>query len=378
MYRQKPLNPSAFRRLIECHFKAERSHRKALCSVGFFLLVLALPLNAQASRSGKIYSLEEAQKELGTLSWDPFFQSGTFTQGEHRLNFYSGAAGEQGSALLDSRELVSLYVPYLENGRLLFPASFVEPVRAAFSRIEEEDRTRFRIAAVIIDPGHGGKDSGAVGTHTVNGRTFRSVEKDITLTVSKSLAGTLSAAFPEKRILLTRRGDTNPTLEQRVSIANAVTLRENEAIIYISIHANASLNKTARGYELWYLPPETRRTLIDREKSDDPAEVISILNDMLNEEFTSESTRIAQFILNRFKEALGNRIPARGLKAENWYVVRNARMPAVLVELGFVTNLQDAQLMASEEGLKSYTAALYKGIIDFIEEFEKSGGYATP
>ncbi|MDR2768039.1 MAG: N-acetylmuramoyl-L-alanine amidase [Treponema sp.] len=364
MYRQRPVK--------------RKGKAPSVCVGVFLLLVFALPAGAQAARSGKIYTLDEAQKELGPLTWDPFFQSGVFVKGEHRLNFYTGAAGEQGMALLDSRELVTLYLPYLENGRLLFPASFVEPVRAAFSRILEEDRTRFRIAAVIIDPGHGGKDSGAVGTHTVNGKTFRSVEKEITLAVSKNLSTLLGAAFPDKRILLTRTGDSYPTLEERVGIANAVPLRENEAIIYVSIHANASLNKAARGYEVWYLPAETRRTLIDREKYADAEEVIPILNDMLEEEFTSESTRIGQFILNRFREALGSRIPARGLKAENWYVIRNARMPAVLVELGFVTNLQDAQFMASEEGLKSYAASLYKGITDFIEEFEKSGGYVAP
>ncbi|MDR1389153.1 MAG: N-acetylmuramoyl-L-alanine amidase [Treponema sp.] len=351
---------------------------RGVFSFAALVLVFSVPCFAQASRAGRIYSVEEVQNEFGDLYWDSFFQSGALIRGGHRLSFYAGARGEPGKALLDGRELISLSAPYLEGGRLLFPSSFVEPVRAAFSRIEEEDRTRFRIAAVIIDPGHGGKDSGAVGTHTVNGKTLRSVEKDITLAVSKNLSNLLAALYPDKRILLTRTGDTYPTLEERVNIANAVSLRENEAIIYISIHANASLNRTARGYEVWYLPPETRRTLIDREKYADSEEVIPILNAMLEEEFTSESTSIAQFILNRFTEALGNRIPSRGLKAENWYVVRNARMPAVLVELGFVSNPEDARLMASDEGLKTFSDALYKGIVDFVGEFERSGGYVAP
>jgi N-acetylmuramoyl-L-alanine amidase len=217
-----------------------------------------------------------------------------------------------------------------------------------------------------------------VGNHTINGKSLKSVEKEITLEVSKGLYALLSSAYPDKRILMTRSGDTYPSLEDRVDIANSVSLKENEAIIYVSVHANASLNKSARGYEVWYLSPEYRRNLVDREKFTDSAEVGHIFNDMLEEEFTMESITIARFILNRFTEILGTSLPARGLKAENWYVVRNARMPSVLVELGFVTNPDDARLMADPGHLKKFSEALYKGISDFVAEFENSGGYIAP
>jgi N-acetylmuramoyl-L-alanine amidase len=193
--------------------------------------------------------------------------------------------------------------------------------------------------------------------------------------VGKGLSELLRNAYPDKRVLMTRTGDTYPSLEDRVNIANSVPLKDNEAIIYVSVHANASLNKTARGFEVWYLTPEYRRDLIDKNKFADSAEVIPILNAMLEEEFTTESTRMARFILSRFEETLGGSIPSRGLKAENWYVVRNARMPSVLVELGFVTNPQDAALMADAAYLKKFSESLYKGIADFVSEFESSGGY---
>jgi N-acetylmuramoyl-L-alanine amidase len=337
--------------------------------------VVSLPLTGQSR--AKTYSVEETLKELGaTLGWDPFFASGVLTiRGDHRLNFYSGAEGEQGPVLADSREILTVALPFTRAGALVFPEGFVVSAKQTFSRYLEEDKTRFRIAAIIVDPGHGGKDSGAVGTHTINGKTFKSVEKDITLSVSKSLQTLLKSAYPDKRILMTRTGDTYPTLEERVAIANAVTLKENEAIIYISIHANASLNKTARGYEVWYLTPETRRNLLDKEKYADSVEILPILNAMREEEFTYESTRVATFILNRFTEILGNRMPSRGMKAENWYVVRNARMPSVLVELGFVSSPDDALLMADPGYLKNLSEALYTGIADFVTEFEQSGGY---
>ena len=353
------------------------------------LLVLAvvLPLNihAQAAKSNaeKILSIDETIKELGAvLNWDPFSASGVFTRGENRLKFYSGRPGEQGMALFDGRDILAVSLPYIESGLLRFPETFVTAVKGSFLRpstaispgFSPAEGMHFRIAAVIIDPGHGGRDPGAIGTHRIGGRTVQVQEKDVALTVSKKLAELLGSAYPGKKILLTRTGDTTTSLEDRVYLANTVPLKDNEAIIYISIHANASkTNKNARGYEIWYLPPETHRELIDRKRFTDNTEIIPILNDMLQAEYLAESVSMGRNILNRFRETLGNRMPSRGLKAENWYVVLNARMPAILVELGFVSNAEDARLMTDESYLKLFAEALYKGIADFIIEFERSG-----
>jgi N-acetylmuramoyl-L-alanine amidase len=279
--------------------------------------------------------------------------------------------------LYNGQELLSLPQPYLEGGELRFPETFVLQLRGRFLRSFEEDRSRLRIAAIIVDPGHGGKDTGAVGNFVINGKPFKSVEKDITLKTAKLLHARLSAAFPGKRILLTREGDTYPTLENRVALANSVRLKDNEAVIFISIHANASFNKQARGYEVWYLSPEFRRNVIDPSKYSESEEVISIYNAMMEEEFTTESIMMAQAIMKRIDEAAGRSMPSRGIKAEEWFVVRNSRMPAVLVELGFVTNQTDALLMNDEAYLKNLSEALYKGINDFITLFERTGGFTA-
>jgi N-acetylmuramoyl-L-alanine amidase len=86
---------------------------------------------------------------------------------------------------------------------------------------------------------------------------------------------------------------------------------------------------------------------------------------------------MAQLIMNQFKETLGPAIPSRGIKAEDWYVVKNARMPSVLVELGFVTNEADALLMTNETHLQKFSQALYKGITQFVTVFEHSGGFTS-
>jgi N-acetylmuramoyl-L-alanine amidase len=360
----------------------------------FFSLVFLCPapgLSAQtpaAPGGERTLSLDETLSGLGGLPggrdqnaefrWDPFFQGGAFSLGGHYISFNAGAAGEAGPALLDGRELFNAPLPYLDRGDLLFPEAFVAAARNAFSRSFEDESSRYRIAAIIVDPGHGGKDSGAVGNFVTNGRALRSVEKDITLTVSRELHRLLSRAYPGKRVMLTRTEDVYPTLEDRVALANSVPLRDNEAVIFISIHANASFNKQARGYEVWYLSPDYRRSVIDKSKFADSAEVALIWNAMLEEEFTTESIMMAQAILDRFGEALGNRIPSRGIKEEEWFVVRNARMPSVLVELGFVTNEADALLMADGNYLKQAAEALYKGITDFVTSFERSGGFTAP
>jgi N-acetylmuramoyl-L-alanine amidase len=349
----------------------------------FFLFIVAAALSAQAPA----LSLDETLAALGSLRtaeapvefrWDPFLRTGVFSAQTHQGIFGTASApGETGFLLVDGRELFAVPLPYSDRGLLCFPSAFVGALKSAFTRFIEEDASRFRIAAIIIDPGHGGKDSGAVGNFVVNGKPLRVAEKEITLRASKLLRTLLAGAYPDKQILMTREGDTYPSLEDRVAIANSVSLKENEAIIYISVHANASFNKQARGYEVWYLSPDYRRTVLDKSKYADSAEVIPILNAMLEEEFTTESIIMAQSIVRGFEQTLGGLIPSRGIKAEEWFVVRNARMPSVLVELGFVTNEADALIMTSEDHLKKIAEALYKGVTEFVGVFERSGGFTA-
>jgi len=326
-------------------------------------------------------SLDEALTSLGgagagkaAFRWDPFFASGTFTVGEHEAAFRSGRAGETGMVLLDRKDVLTLPLPYPERGNIRFPETFVTQVKKTISGYAEENRSRFRVAVIVIDPGHGGRDEGTAWDYTVQGKTLRVKEKDIVLKVSRQLHSSLNAAFPDKRVLLTREGDTNPSKDDRVYMANSLPLKDNEAAIFVSVHANSSMgNRNARGFEVWYLSPSYRRDVIDRSRYADTKEVIPILNTMLEEELTTESIILANYILKRLDEKVGRESPSRGLKAEEWFVVRNAKMPSVLVELGFVSNEAEALLLNDDAYLKNLSEALYKGITDFITFFERSG-----
>jgi N-acetylmuramoyl-L-alanine amidase len=263
----------------------------------------------------------------------------------------------------------------MDRGNLVFPEQFVMAAKDAFTRSIEEDSSHYRIAAIIIDPGHGGKDPGAIGNVVINGKQQRIIEKDIVLNASKILRDLLVRAYPDKRILMTRESDITMKLEERTVIANAVPIRKNEAIIYISMHANYVSDKRTRGYEVWHLNPEYRRTLLDDSYFSDSPELRKIMNTLTEEAFMAESIKIAQSILDSLKNTMGRSMPSRGLKAEEWFVVRRSNMPAVLVELGFVSNKDDAFLMTTDEHLRKLVEAVYNGVADFITVFERSGGF---
>jgi len=370
------------------------------------LVLLGAAALAAAQEGGAALSLEDTLKNLDSgggaaLRWEPFFQGGVLTSSGHQAAFQAGAPGERGPVLVDNRDILVLPAPYLEGGQLRFPRDFVTAVAAmlrpqpspgteAAGTPEAEARAptvvettppreRIRIAAIVVDPGHGGRDPGTIGEHTIKEKKVRLVEKELTLKVARDLHRQLSAAYPDKRVLLTREGDTYPTLEDRVALAHSVPLGENEAIVFISIHANASYNKSARGFEVWYLSPEYRRNVLDPAKyahrAENGPEVISILNDMMEEELTTESIMLARFILNEFDQTMGSLIPSRGIKDKDWFVVRKARMPSVLVELGFVTNREDAMVMMEPEMQRRMAESLYRGITAFITMFEETGGF---
>jgi N-acetylmuramoyl-L-alanine amidase len=305
--------------------------------------------------------------EAAQFRWDPLLHNGVFNLGDHFGTFSTASEkGETGFLVFNNRELFNVSLPYNDNGKLEFPENFVVTLKDAFSKSYENDSSRFRVSTIIIDPGHGGKDPGAVSTQTINGKSVQVAEKDIVLKSALVLRDLLNQTYPDKKIIMTRDTDVYPTLDQRAEMANAVPVKDNEAVIFISIHANSSRNAGARGYEVWHITSDYRRSLLDSSKHNYSPDISAILNAMMEEEFTTESIILADSILNGLGKELGKSVPSRGRKAENWFVVRNSRMPAVLVELGFVSNHSDAVLMTSDEGLQKLTGALYNGIKNFI------------
>lgn len=240
-------------------------------------------------------------------------------------------------------------------------------------RVQLDDLAGYKVGAILIDPGHGGRDAGCVGSYVENGKTHIVYEKNIALNVSLDLYNRLRKTYPEKKILMTRSGDYYPTLPERVKKANSIKVKDNESVLYISIHANGSLNNRAQGFEVWYLPPEYRRKVI--EKTDETKEIHTILNSMLEEEYTMESILMSKYVLEGLDKQIGNVSRNRGIKEEEYVVVKGVNMPSILIELGFVTNKEEAKRLCNPAYLNKCTTGIYNGLVDFIYQFESSKGF---
>ena len=314
--------------------------------------------------------MANAEKSGMTIYWDSLSESGMIEKNGHQLSFRNG----EGIVLLDSLRMMITDAPELRNNQLYVSKKFLDDSEEFFN---QKSDLPFKVGAILIDAGHGGKDPGALKTYKINGKNVTIQEKDITLRVAKMLAERLKAAYPGKQIVLTRDKDVFLTLGERTDIANSVKVGENEAVLFISVHVNSSLNKTSSGYEVWYLSPGYRRSVLDKSAVDGDENLFPILNSMLEEEYTTESIMIAKFIMDGLQAQIGKESTARGIKAEEWFVVRNSNMPSVLIELGFVSNEKEALLLNDERYLKKATLGIYNGIAAFITHFERSQGFTT-
>jgi N-acetylmuramoyl-L-alanine amidase len=313
--------------------------------------------------------LEEVMERTDTrLQWDPYRQQGTLFRGDRVLGFALDAP----FAVVDLETIHRVSPPVRSgDGSIAFDQSFLA---LALSVFPPQTQLR-RISAIFIDPGHGGRDPGAIGRHVMDGETLELQEKALVLQVSRQLKTMLRERYPDKDIVLSRESDVYLTLEERTTRANAIDAEANESVLFISVHANASLNREARGFEVWFLPPEfRRRNLVDAAQTgvDDP-DLLSILNTMREEEITLESVLLARNVLSGLEGTVGGDSPNRGLREESWYVVRNAKMPSVLIELGFLTNREEFLRLRDEAYLQRLSTGIYTGVTNFVRNFEEVG-----
>lgn len=336
----------------------------------FFTFILFFIFSKGFSENIQDKNLLDVAKTNGiTLYWDSFSNTGILEKNGQQVTFKT----DQNFILLNSTKVVFADAPVISEGTVKVSSSFLNEIENFFQQ-ENSDVPKMKIGAILIDPGHGGKDPGANMTHKIKGKNVTLREKDINLTVGNMLSSMLSKAYPDKKIIMTRNTDVFLTLQERTEIANSVKLKDNEAVLYISVHVNASLDKSAKGYEVWYLTPGYRRTVLDTDATTDP-KLFNILNAMLEEEYTTESILIAKFIMDGLNSQIGSKSVSRGIKAEQWFVVRNSKMPSVLVELGFLTNYEEACNLNDKAYLQKQALGIYNGISAFVTHFERSGGF---
>ena len=227
--------------------------------------------------------------------------------------------------------------------------------------IKNEDN--WKITTIIIDPGHGGKDPGAIGYHNIK-------EKHIVLDIAKELGSFLRKEMPELNILYTRDDDTFLGLKNRTEFAN-----KQEGHMFLSIHANASTAKTARGFEIFLLQPNSVDKAIDvaiRENAsiffeDNPEqyEKNQMIASISEKMYLQESEKLAISIENAVKKELP-KTRMRGIKQAGFYVLVGAAMPKVLIEAGFITNKSEAKLLNKSSYRSEMAYGIFKGVQAYI------------
>lgn len=349
------------------------SHEMQKKILAIFLILFFFAAGVFAQNSSQKNLIESAVASGTTLYWDTLSQGGILEKNGKQVSFRVGSP----VILLNNEKFLKIDSPQISGDAIFVSNDFLREIENYFSA-QNSSEENFKVGAILIDPGHGGKDSGASMTHKIDGKNVTLKEKDINLTVSKMLADRLKSAYPEKQIIMTRSTDVFLSLQQRTDIANSMNakLKEREAVLYVSIHVNSSLDKKARGYEVWYLSPGYRRTVLDSGKKAEDPKLFNILNSMMEEEYTTESILIAKFIMDGLGAQIGSLSIPRGIKAEEWFVVRNSNMPSVLVEVGFVSNAEEAKLLNDKTYLQKTAFGIYNGISAFVAHFERSRGFS--
>lgn len=216
------------------------------------------------------------------------------------------------------------------------------------------------IRKIIIDAGHGGKDPGAVGCGGL-------LEKDVTLAVAQVLAEKLRKNSFE--VVLTRSGDHSLALEERTAIANT-----NKGDIFISIHVNASKSSDKNGVETYILDltdDEDAMRLAARENATSAAsmsDLQDILAGLLNNSKIDESTLVARSVQKSL--SAGMQLPDRGVKQAPFYVLSGALMPAILAEIAFLTNPDEAERLRRDKYLDRIAQHLADGLEEYVRQRE--------
>jgi len=222
------------------------------------------------------------------------------------------------------------------------------------------------VKRIIIDAGHGGKDPGAIGTNGIR-------EKDVMLKLANLVAEKVKEELKCEAIL-TRDEDVFVPLEKRTAIANM-----KKGDLFISLHTNAHKNRNSMGIETYFLNialDEDSMNVAARENATSTKNISDlqvILNDLMLNTKINESSRLARFVHRGLMEELRKRykrVKNRDVRQAPFYVLIGAEMPAILVEVGYITNPTENSRLCSETYLKGAASGIVKGIGLYVKDME--------
>ncbi len=264
--------------------------------------------------------------------------------------------------------------------RMIKQLTYVSVVAAALtlfcSQALGQGRDASRIRTVVLDAGHGGKDPGNLGT----GR-FKTTEKDVSLNVVRLIGKYIKEAYPNVNVIYTREDDRFIELMERTNIANKA-----KADVFISIHCNANENHSPNGCETYVMglhKTEANMRVAQKENAailmedghelkydgydpKDPESMIAL--GLLQNTHMDQSLLLSSLIQKQFRERVGR--PDRGVKQAGFLVISYTTMPAVLVELGFLTNATEEEFLQGELGQDYMASAVYRAFKEYKDSME--------
>ena len=232
----------------------------------------------------------------------------------------------------------------------------------------------YRLRKVVIDPGHGGRDPGAVGR--------RSKEKDLVLDISLKLGAYINQYLPDVEVIYTRTTDEFVELHRRAEIAN-----KNNADLFISIHANASPNRSARGTDTFVLGQSRTRENLEVAMKENAAILLEdnydeqyqgfdpnssesyIVFSLMQNTFISQSLNFADHVQRQFRERVGR--VDRGIRQAGFMVLFQTTMPSALIEVGFISNEEEERFLMSDQGQTYIASAIFRAFRDYKVSIER-------
>ena len=237
---------------------------------------------------------------------------------------------------------------------------------------------------VVIDAGHGGKDPGAI---SANKKIY---EKNVTLAVALMVGKSIEENHPEVKVLYTRKSDKFVGLNDRARMANKAN-----ADLFISIHTNAAKNRSARGAETYTLGIEEERTERNLEIAKRENGVILleenhekqyanfnpnspesyIIFEFIQSEYVKESIHIAQYVQENLTSDANRH--DRGVRQAGFLVLNATSMPSILVELGYISNAEEAKYLASSSGQKKLSQCISRAFDKYYADLLKQSAEAS-
>jgi len=238
----------------------------------------------------------------------------------------------------------------------------------------EKQRKEWLIDTIVIDPGHGGKDPGAVGYKKL-------YEKNVVLPVSLKLGKMIKKKMPDVKVVYTRKTDIFIPLWKRTKIAN-----ENKGKLFISLHCNASESKKANGFETYFLSADKddrAKSVVLKENESIAFEGQSdqkryqginfILATMAQNAFIKQSQFFASVVQGALaKKLVASGMKNRGVKQGPFWVMVGATMPNILIEMGYISNKHEANFLKQKGNQTKIAQAIYNGIAQYKEQVEST------